>query len=281
MEKKQKIGRGAHGDVMAISDTLSAPNILVRARKLAGLGYYGSRKFLRELPLTFRNLAPTDFGRGSVIQCNAEAAAARGRFLGGPASTYHALGAHQLVTLLEQGLEPSSRILDVGCGCLRAGYWLMQFLDKGNYFGIEPNKDMLVMGLSEIIPKGLVEEKAPHFDHNDSFDFGVFAEQFDFVLARSVWSHAAPSQIDQMLSQFARHSPNGVFLTSYCRASLFHPQYAGTSWVGRSHQSNVGGFVYYRLSWIRERCKAHGLKVIELKRNIAEQIWLRITKECP
>jgi hypothetical protein len=37
-------------------------------------------------------------------------------------------------------------VLDVGCGALRVGYWLIHFLEPENYYGIEPKKRMLGTG---------------------------------------------------------------------------------------------------------------------------------------
>ena len=64
---------------------------------------------------------------------------AQDMFLGGPVETFEAIGRLQLITLLRCGLYPDSRVLDLGCGSLRGGYWLVHFLRPERYFGIEPN----------------------------------------------------------------------------------------------------------------------------------------------
>ena len=61
---------------------------------------------------------------------------ADGIFLGGPAELFETAGRKMLITLLSEGLTPTSKVLDIGCGCLRAGYWLIHFMDRGCYFGI-------------------------------------------------------------------------------------------------------------------------------------------------
>jgi hypothetical protein len=55
---------------------------------------------------------------------------AEGIFLGGPAKLFETAGRTLLITLLSEGLTPSSKVLDIGCGCLRGGYWLIHFLGK-------------------------------------------------------------------------------------------------------------------------------------------------------
>jgi SAM-dependent methyltransferase len=185
-----------------------------------------------------------------------------------------------LVTLLEQGLVPSHKVLDIGCGCLRGGYWCIQFLDAGCYFGIEPNEPMLEMGKRQIVGEDLIRAKRPTFSTRDDFDFSAFGEKFDFVHPRSVWTHAAPSQIELMLDQFsANRTEDAVFLTSYLPATPTKPQYSGKDWIGRSHTSATPGVVTYRLDWVDELCAARGLVVRELDHNILNQTWLRIGRD--
>ena len=215
----------------------------------------------------------------SEVQRAAEALARDGIFIGGPVKSFDTMGRHQLVTLLEQGLMPTHKVLDLGCGCLRAGYWLMHFLGSGCYHGIEPNQTVLQAGLDTFFDKGFLELKQPRFDHNDRFDFSVFGTQFDFVLARSIWSHAPPQQIETMLDQFAQHAgPDGVFLTSYRPAKWNKRQHRGREWVGQSHTSVTDGYVRYRLGWIRNCCARRGLAVERLDHNITTQIWLKIAR---
>lgn len=215
----------------------------------------------------------------SELQRMAEELAQRDVFLGGPVKHFDAVGRHQLITLLQHGLMPYHAVLDVGCGCLRAGYWLIHFLDPGRYRGIEPNKDMLQVGLDTFFDKALLKLKQPRFDNNDQFDVSVFGIQFDFILARSIWTHAAPQQIETMLDQFVEHTTwDAVFLTSYKPAKWFLRQYNGREWVGRSDKSDTPGTVRYRLGWITKCCERRGLTVEELDYNILSQIWLKIAK---
>lgn len=203
-------------------------------------------------------------------------------FLGGPLGVFESAGRMQLIALLREGVYPDSTVLDVGCGCLRAGYWLIHFLEPGRYFGIEPNRWMLEAGVRHLLEPGLVESKRPRFDSNPDFDFSVFGETFDFVLARSIWTHAAKDQIRKMLDGFAAHArPGGVFLASYRRAGLFRRDYRGRHWVGRSHESESPGMVAHRFGWVREECRVRGLGVGEIRDgayNFGGQRWLRITK---
>ncbi len=104
-------------------------------------------------------------------------------FLGCGVHRFEKTGRTQLGVLIRHGLNPWSRLLDIGCGALNGGYWAMHFLDPGCYFGIEPNKEMFEAG-AEIIPEpDLFATKSPRFDHNDQYDFSVFGVEFDFFYA--------------------------------------------------------------------------------------------------
>ena len=202
-------------------------------------------------------------------------------FLGGPVRDFERLGRLQLSILLEEGLYPDSRVLDIGCGCLRGGYWLIHFLQPGCYFGIEPNRDMLEQGRAAFLEPELLEVKRPTFDHNASFDFSVFDARFDFFLARSVWSHASREQIRCMLDGFVAHGArNAVFLTSYLPTGLLrYRSYTGTGWIGRSHESDAPGMIHHSLRWIRNECSQRELCVRELtQRPCNRQTWLRIER---
>src|SRR5262252_7314375 len=103
----------------------------------------------------------------------------QGIFTGGAPHLFESAGRLQLATLVREGLYPSSRLLDIGCGCLRAGYWLIRLLDAGCYFGIEPNKQMLQAGIESVLGPELQATKRPSFDTNDHFDCSVFGVKFD------------------------------------------------------------------------------------------------------
>ena len=198
-----------------------------------------------------------------------------GIFLGGPSNSFTRVGRNQLIALLDCGMTPDSKLLDVGCGCLRGGYWAINFLESGNYFGIEPNKAMLNSGLNNLFTTDFLDIKRPKFSHTDDFDLSVFDVRFDFVVARSIWSHASPIQIESMIESFALNSSDdGVLLVSY-KEAIDHDQYEGEEWVGKSHQSTKAGIVYYKLDWIAEICKEHRLRVKEMYEDYG-QIWLKI-----
>ena len=216
------------------------------------------------------------------LQAKAEVLGER-TFLGVPVRDFEKGGRELLVYLLNAGLNPDSKLVDIGCGVLRGGYWLIHFLDPGCYCGIEPHTGRLEMGTGTILEPEVLAAKRPRFDTNPRFDTSVFGETFDFFLAYSVWTHASKPQIETMLDAFLRDaSPSGVFLTSYFPAGWWRPDYRGDAWYGTSHESDVPGCIHHDRRWIRSACERRGLTVRELGRDETyRQTWLAITRRAP
>jgi SAM-dependent methyltransferase len=205
---------------------------------------------------------------------------ARGIVLGGPRKNFALAGRKQLIALLRHGMEPDSTVLDIGCGSLRAGLWLVRLLDPGCYFGIEPNREMLDAGVEVLLGPEMVAAKRPTFSYRDDFSMTHFGVRFDFYLARSIWSHASKPQIEVMLDGFvATAAPGATFLASYYRASAERPDYDGAEWLGRSHESEEGGTIAHDLAWISKACESRGLVVHEAPNpvfNFGAQTWLAV-----
>ena len=138
----------------------------------------------------------------SWVQSRAAEMIARHGFLGVPTETFEDAGRRQFIALLNEGLCPESKVLDIGCGCLRVTYWLARFLDPGCYCGIEPARVRVEHGLHFLLTPDLMMAKQPRFDFNPHFDSSVFATKFDYFLAGSIWTHAGKSQIEATLSPF-------------------------------------------------------------------------------
>lgn len=201
----------------------------------------------------------------------AEINASKGLLPGGPTEIFEPMGRHQFIKLIEEGLLPESKVLDIGCGCLRGGYWLINFLRPGNYYGIEPTKPHLEVGLDVLFDNEILEEKKPNFSHNADFDLTVFDERFDFLIARSIWSHASLEQIDKMLDGFiSQTGDNGVFLTSYVKVYQESAEYKGSefSWPA----------IGYMPKTLRNLIQDRGLHV-EDQEFVSHQFWLKISKK--
>jgi hypothetical protein len=216
----------------------------------------------------------------SRIQTRAKEMMSRHGFLGVPVPTFEQAGRSQLIALLNEGMNPESRVLEIGCGCLRIACWLVRFLDPAHYCGIEPARRRVELGLYYLFDQEEVAIKQPQFDFNPNFDASPFGCRFDFFLARSIWTHASKRQIEATLDSFLCYSqPAGVFLTSYLPAQSDTEDYQGESWIGTSHECEIPGVIRHSLAWIVQQCERRGLFVQEQEGiDCDQQFWLRIMR---
>lgn len=134
------------------------------------------------------------------------------------------MGQLQLDFLVTQGLEPGHRLLDVACGALRAGIRFVDYLDPGNYYGIDINESLLEAGYGMELTDEL-RGKLPrdHLRTTDRFecDFGV---EFDFALAQSLFTHVALNDIRLCLYRVApQMKVGGRFFATFFEAPADFP----------------------------------------------------------
>jgi len=111
------------------------------------------------------------------------------RFVGGISPHHwHHIGKMQYHYLISQGLSSNHKFLDVACGSLRLGQWLIPMLDRGNYYGIDGNRKLVECGLKEEILFNVTSIKKPNFSYNYNFDFR-FIQSFDYAIAQSLFTH--------------------------------------------------------------------------------------------
>ena len=150
-----------------------------------------------------------------------EALLSQYRFSGGPKHAFEKVGRHTFVTLLELGINPDSLVLDYGCGVMRLAYWIMRFLEAGCYHGIEPNSDHLMMGKTVVIGPDLLADKTPLFSADANFNLDVFGKKFDYIVARSIFTHFTPKAIEQVLTSLpGALNDNGIFIASFWPVSI-------------------------------------------------------------
>ncbi len=100
------------------------------------------------------------------------------------------LGELQFSFLKPQGLEPEHRLLDLGCGTLRAGRHFIGYLEPRKYTGIELSRKSIDYGHSLVEEEGL-SPKQPNLILNSdgNLRFECVDGRFDFMLAQSVFTH--------------------------------------------------------------------------------------------
>lgn len=152
----------------------------------------------------------------------------------GPADNYDVAAAMQFNLLTFLGLRDEHYLLDVGCGSLRAGRLFIPYLRPGRYFGMEPEQWLIEEGVKSEIGQDLIRIKKPTFSNDSNFTLSAFGQQFDFMLAQSIFSHTSQTQMRRCLAEARKvMKPAAMFAATYFKGE---ENYTGEEWVypGRS-----------------------------------------------
>lgn len=129
------------------------------------------------------------------------------------------IGQLQFDFLKSKGLRPEDRVLDLGCGCFRAGVHLIRYLEVAHYYGIDISQELLDTGYQrELVPLGL-DQRLPQANLlcSDDFEAEKFATPFDLAIAQSVFTHLSFNHLRQCLARLApAMKDNGtLYLTAF------------------------------------------------------------------
>jgi SAM-dependent methyltransferase len=178
----------------------------------------------------------------------------------GPAHNFDVIGARQfaLLTCL-LGLREHDYLLDIGCGALRGGRFFLLYLAAGHYYGIEPATRVLKAGIEEEVGQELIARRQPTFSDDSNFTLSSFGRQFDYILAQSIFTHAARWQIERCLAEAAKV----MHERSVFAATVFYgdTSYTGTEWAyGGANPMKV----FYRRDDLRAMAGAAGMTVEDI-----------------
>jgi SAM-dependent methyltransferase len=183
------------------------------------------------------------------------------------------------------GLQPTARVLDVGCGIGRMAIPLTQYLnDEGGYEGFDIVPDGIRWCESKITPA------YPHFRFTHAniynkqynpggvvkaadYDFPYASRTFDFVFLTSVFTHMLPADMENYLAEISRVlKPGGRCLITYFvlnaeaesyikagRGVFQFPHRYGC--YGVQDQSMPEGVVGYDEVFVRDLFEKYGLRI--------------------
>jgi len=135
----------------------------------------------------------------------------------GPPEDYDLIAAMTFNLLTTLGLRQDHSLLDVGCGSLRIGRLLIPYLNRGKYFGVEPNEWLVQEGIKWELGEALVQTKRPTFFFSDSPEtIAQTKVSFDFALAQSLFSHCGLDLIKNWLSAISRSlAEDGALIATF------------------------------------------------------------------
>ena len=134
-------------------------------------------------------------------------------FVGG---MWDELGPQQLEALIELGLEAHHTLLDVGCGALRAGRHIVDYLNPGNYHGFDLLPGLIAAGYdTELSPAQRGRLPRENLRGGDITEGLPFVGPFDVALAWSLFSHLPGDAVRAGLEHIrAVLAPDGFLLAT-------------------------------------------------------------------
>jgi len=141
---------------------------------------------------------------------------------------WHEIGQLQVDFLISQGLTPQHRLLDIGCGSLRGGVKLIQYLDAGHYAGVDLNESLLDAGYDIELAEAGLRHKLPRSNlvTGGEFDFSWCPMRVDFALAQSVFTSLPLNFLRICLERLPNFVVRGgKFFVSIFEIPDHHPTY--------------------------------------------------------
>ena len=162
-------------------------------------------------------------------------------------------GRIQIEFMKRRGLEPHHKFLDVGCGVLRGGLHFIDYLEPGNYYGIEAQEARIAAGEWEL-RQAQLEHKKPNLLVNEAFELDRFGETFDYALALSLFTHLDLNHIVRCLYEVGNSLNKwGEFYATFHEAP--GPAHLKTMPIGKgggrftNYDSNPYHYAFSELEW--------------------------------
>ncbi|MGH2864376.1 MAG: methyltransferase [Solirubrobacteraceae bacterium] len=147
----------------------------------------------------------------------------------GPPQVWEMKRRFQFEFLTSHGLQAHSRLLDVGCGTLRGGIPLIDYLDTGHYTGIEARSEVLREARKELAGAAL-EHKRPLLIHAERPSQVQLEAPVDVAWAFSVLFHMHDDIVVECLGLVARGLTEGGRF--YANVSLSDSREQQGEWQG-------------------------------------------------
>lgn len=170
----------------------------------------------------------------------------------GPPKLWRNKRAFQIKFLKKHGLKPQHKLVDLGCGTLRGGIPLIEYLQKGHYYGLEVREETLEEGRKELAEAGL-EHKNPVLLPSPDLPAIDLGTKCEYIWAFSVLVHMNDSILDGALGFVAKHlAQDGVFFANVG--------------LGEAPERKWQGFPVVRrtLEFYKNACLKHGLACEDL-----------------
>ena len=120
-------------------------------------------------------------------------------------------GQLQFRYLVEHGLASTDRLLEIGCGNLRAGRFFIDYLEPGNYYGIDISPEIL-LSAQRVLAENRLQDKVPRLTSTGDLAFAFLpVGYFNVIHANSVFTHCPIEIIEECFAHVGRIMAPGAF----------------------------------------------------------------------
>ena len=170
-------------------------------------------------------------------------------YVGGGADRWELRGSFQIYFLKKMGLRHDSKLLDIGCGPIRAGAHFIRYLDEGNYHGVDYNEDFIKIAERITAEKGLVGKK-PTFEVIKNFYFNHIQPVFDYAILFSVFNHCHHEQREHLFRNISTPMKKGGLV--YITHATGFKSYMKNPKLRLTNQFNYKDFDIIKFGWKRK-----------------------------
>ena len=158
----------------------------------------------------------------------------RGYVGGEDPEMWYGIGRLQYHFLTSEGLSPEHVFVDLACGALRLGQFLIPYLRPGHYWGIDGEESLIKSGLDNEFNFDVIAQRRPNFIITYDFDLDSVGS-FDYAMAQSLFTHLTLSDIGRAFAALARIArPHSRFYFTFFEgdssSNPTHSSHANKAW---------------------------------------------------
>jgi predicted TPR repeat methyltransferase len=136
----------------------------------------------------------------------------------GNESNFDKIGDFLFNYIKSNGLKNYHYFLDIGCGPLRLGKYVIPLLYKNRYHGIDSEQWLIDNGIEKELTPEIIKKKNPKLECNSNFELSLFKKKFDFILAHSIFVHASIPQVKKIIEEVKNNiKKDGIFVFNFIK----------------------------------------------------------------
>ena len=168
--------------------------------------------------------------------------------------------------LIGLGISKSDLVVDYGCGTLRHGRTLIEYLEPSRYVGLDIDRRILDSGLA-ILPPGLAEQKTPILDViNDETLDRIASMHPQWIFSKGVLHHVPPADLAEFFANISRLADPQTKILLWARLSdtTTTQQTSKRSWL---HSLDAVISVARSVNFDSEIAEVDSMRVIRFQRS--------------